>query len=105
VVRLRLLSTPSRDDAVTFDYEIRTNFDRDLHPADSHPLQTHPLAAKPPRYKNLGYTMVEPANFSFSSPETKGDSCCSKHHEDEGAWLGHGDCRTLCGLGIEFADG
>ena len=40
-VHLQLLSTPSHEDAVTFGYNVQTQLDRDLHPADSIHLQAH----------------------------------------------------------------
>jgi hypothetical protein len=40
-VRIRLLSTPSRDDAVTFSYGALAYPDTDLHRADVAPLRAH----------------------------------------------------------------
>jgi hypothetical protein len=40
-VRLWLLSTPPRDDAVTFGYEVVASFGRDFHPAGGAPLWAH----------------------------------------------------------------
>ena len=40
-VRFQLLSTPPRDDAVTFSYGVMAYSDRDFHPADELPLRAH----------------------------------------------------------------
>ncbi len=40
-VHLQLLSTSSHEDAVTFGYNVQTQLDRGLHPADSIHLQAH----------------------------------------------------------------
>ena len=41
IVRLRLLSTPPRRDAVTFGYGVPEHPGKDSHPADSMHLQAH----------------------------------------------------------------
>jgi hypothetical protein len=40
-VHLQLLSTPSHEDAVTFDFNVQTQLDKDFHLADSTHLQAH----------------------------------------------------------------
>jgi hypothetical protein len=40
-VHLQLLSTPSREDAVTFGYQVQTNLGKDFHLADSIHSQAH----------------------------------------------------------------
>ena len=39
--RFRLLSTPFRNDAVTFSYDVMAYADRDFHPIDKLPLWAH----------------------------------------------------------------
>jgi hypothetical protein len=39
--RFQLLSTPFRNDAVTFSYDVMAYADRDFHPVDKLPLWAH----------------------------------------------------------------
>ena len=41
--RFQLLSTPFRNDAVTFSYDVMAYADRDFHPVDKLPLWAHEL--------------------------------------------------------------
>ena len=43
--RFQLLSTPFRNDAVTFSYDVMAYADRDFHPVDKLPLWAHKLSA------------------------------------------------------------
>ena len=57
-----MLPTPPRDDAVTFNYGVVANSDRDLHPADSTPSRAHTkrqLGELPERTTN---TALSPTN-------------------------------------------
>src|SRR5579863_8335943 len=58
-VRFRLLSTSSRDDAVTFSYGAVANSDRDLHPANS----THSRAYTKPLYRDFPASQIGLVDF------------------------------------------
>jgi hypothetical protein len=53
-VRLRLLPTPARADAVTFGYMVTTLHDGDSHPADKASSQTHWMAGTSPAMTENG---------------------------------------------------
>jgi hypothetical protein len=66
-VRLRLLSTPSRDDAVTFGYGAVADSDTDLHRADTTPSRAHSF----PRRREPNVFRRKPL-----APRLRGDDRC-----------------------------
>ncbi len=70
-VHLQLLSTPSREDAVTFDFNVQTQLGKDFHLADSTHLQAHECGDSSP-LSSLDGTASQPLGMEA------GDRCGAK---------------------------
>ncbi len=88
-VRLPVLSTPSRDDAVPVGYRIKLKPpDRDSHPADSVHSQTHEYGDLSPLFVSMGRGIQRTGRFfencEFRELDSSDKSEHVKAHRDEG---------------------
>src|SRR5882724_7002109 len=70
-VRLRLLPTPPRGDAVAFSYKVTTRFGGDSHPADKASSRTHWMPGTRPGKTTSD--RVHAANTEFAAPKLFSD--------------------------------